>query len=81
MTSTGTLKSHQYPYLEDDLDYDDEEEMETDYQNAPLGGAGDARMAPLANIQVLLLPPTGDIFDTIYPRSNSGITPEHSHRH
>ena len=40
---------NQYPYLEDDLDYDDEEEMETDYQNAPLGGAGDARMAPLAN--------------------------------
>ena len=40
---------NQYPYLEDDLDYDDEEEMETDYQNAPPGGAGDARMAPLAN--------------------------------
>ena len=39
----------QYPYPEDDLDYDDEEEMETDYQNAPLGGAGDASMAPLTN--------------------------------
>ena len=39
----------QYPYPEDDLDYDDEEEMETDYQNAPPGGAGDARMAPPAN--------------------------------
>ena len=36
---------NQYPYPEDDLDYDDEEEMETDYQNAPLGGAGDTRMA------------------------------------
>ena len=40
---------HQYPYLEDDLDYDDEEEMETDYQNASPGGAGDAHMAPPAN--------------------------------
>ena len=40
---------HQYAYPEDDLDYDDEEEMETDYQNALPGGAGDARMAPLAN--------------------------------
>ena len=40
---------NQYPYLEDDLDYDDEEEMETDYQNAPLGGTGDACMASLAN--------------------------------
>ena len=39
----------QYPYPEDDLDYDDEEEMETDYQNALPGGAGDARMAPPAN--------------------------------
>ena len=39
---------NQYPYPEDDLDYDDEE-METDCQNAPPGGAGDARMAPLAN--------------------------------
>ena len=40
---------NQYPYPEDDLDYDEEEEMETDYQNAPLGGAGDAHMAPPAN--------------------------------
>ena len=40
---------NQYPYPEDDLDYDDEEEMETDYQNALPGGAGDARMAPPAN--------------------------------
>ena len=40
---------HQYAYPEDDLDYDDEEEMQTDYQNAPPGGAGDARMAPPAN--------------------------------
>ena len=40
---------NQYPYPEDDLDYDDEEEMETDYQNAPSDGASDARMAPPAN--------------------------------
>ena len=40
---------HQYAYPEDDLDYDDKEEMETDYQNALPGGAGDTRMAPLAN--------------------------------
>ena len=40
---------NQYPYPEDNLDYDDEEEMETDCQNAPPGGAGDARMAPLAD--------------------------------
>ena len=40
---------NQYPYPDDDLDYDDEEEMETDYQNAPLGGAGDARVATLAS--------------------------------
>ena len=42
---------NQYPYPEDDLDYDDEEEMETDYQNTPPGGAGDARMAPPANVR------------------------------
>ena len=40
---------NQYPYPDDDLDYDDEEEMETDYQNAPLGGASDARVATLAS--------------------------------
>ena len=40
---------NQYPYPEDDLDYDDEEEMETDYQNAPPGGSGDARVAPPAS--------------------------------
>ena len=40
---------NQYPYPDDDLDYDDEEEMETDYQNAPPGGAGDARVAPPAS--------------------------------
>ena len=40
---------NQYPYLEDDLDYDDEEEMETDCQNALPCGAGDARMAPPAD--------------------------------
>ena len=40
---------NQYPYLEDDLDYDDEEEMETDYQNTLLGGAGDTRVAPPAS--------------------------------
>ena len=34
---------NQYPYPDDDLDYEDEEEMETDYQNAPPGGAGEAR--------------------------------------
>ena len=39
----------QYPYPEDDLDYDEEEEMETDYQNTPPGGTGDAGMAPPAN--------------------------------
>ena len=36
---------NQYPYPDDDLDYDDEEEMETDYQNAPPGGAGDTHVA------------------------------------
>ena len=36
---------NQYPYPDDDLDYDDEEEMETDYQNAPPGGASDAHVA------------------------------------
>ena len=40
---------NQYPYPEDDLDYGDEEEMETDYQNALPGGTGDAHMAPPAN--------------------------------
>ena len=40
---------NQYPYPDDDLDYDDEEEMETDYQNAPPGGAGDARVATPAS--------------------------------
>ena len=40
---------HQYAYPEDDLDYDDEEEMETEYQNAPPGGTGDTCMAPPAN--------------------------------
>ena len=40
---------NQYPYPDDDLDYDDDEEMETDYQNAPPGGAGDARVATLAS--------------------------------
>ena len=38
---------NQYPYPDDDLDYD--EEMETDYQNAPPGGAGDARVATPAS--------------------------------
>ena len=40
---------NQYPYPDDDLDYDDEEEMETDYQNAPPGGTGDAHVATLAS--------------------------------
>ena len=40
---------NQYPYPDDDLDYDDEEEMETDYQNAPPGGASDARVATPAS--------------------------------
>ena len=40
---------NQYPYPDDDLDYDDEEEMETDYQNAPPGGACDARVATPAS--------------------------------
>ena len=39
----------QYPYPDDDLDYDDEEEMETDYQNAPPGGTGDAHVATPAS--------------------------------
>ena len=38
-----------YPYPDDDLDYEDEEEMETDYQNAPPGGAGDACVATPAS--------------------------------
>ena len=40
---------NQYPYPDDNLDYDDDEEMETDYQNAPPGGAGDARVATPAS--------------------------------
>ena len=40
---------NQYPYPNDDLDYDDDEEMETDYQNAPPGGAGDAHVATPAS--------------------------------
>ena len=40
---------NQYPYPEDNLDYEDEEEMETDYQNAPPGVAGDARVATPAS--------------------------------
>ena len=40
---------NQYPYPDDDLDYDDDEEMETDYQNAPLGGTSDARVATPAS--------------------------------
>ena len=40
---------NQYPYPDDDLDYDDEEEMETDYQNAPSGGTGDTHVATLAS--------------------------------
>ena len=42
----------QYPFQEgDDLDDDDEEEMEVKSQ--PLGGAGDASMAPLSNTQCI----------------------------
>ena len=40
---------NKYPYPDDNLDYDDEEEMETDYQNAPPGGTSDTRVAPLAS--------------------------------
>ena len=40
---------NQYPYPDDDLDYDNDEEMETDYQNAPPGGTGDAGVATLAS--------------------------------
>ena len=72
---------NQYPYPDDDLDYDDEEEMETDYQNAPPGGASDARVATPASAGCHCYPPTGNIFNANDPRSNSGITPEHSHRH
>ena len=40
----------QYQYQDgDDLDYDDEEEMETDYQSVLPGGASDATMGPLTN--------------------------------
>ena len=39
---------NQYPYPDDNLDYE-EEEMETDYQNAPSGGTGDARVATPAS--------------------------------
>ena len=40
---------NQYHYPDGDLDYDDDEEMETDYQNAPPGGTGDARVATPAS--------------------------------
>ena len=40
---------NQYPYPDDDLDYHDDEEMETDYQNAPPGGASDTHVATLAS--------------------------------
>ena len=40
---------NQYPYPDDDLDYEDEEEMETDYQNAPPGGASDTHVATSAS--------------------------------
>ena len=40
---------NQYPYPDDDLDYEDEEEMETDYQNAPPGGTSDAHVATPAS--------------------------------
>ena len=40
---------NQYPYPDDDLDYDNDEEMETDYQNTPPSGTGDARVATLAS--------------------------------
>ena len=81
MTSTRDPRFHQYPYPEDDLDYDDEEEMDTDYQNAPPGGAGDARMAPPANTRRHCFHPLATYSIQSVPRSNSGITPEHSHRH
>ena len=42
---------NQYPYPDDDLDYEDEEEMETDYQNAPPGGAGDTCVATPASAE------------------------------
>ena len=40
---------NQYPYPDDDLDYDDDEEMETDYQSAPPGGTSDAHVAAPAS--------------------------------
>ena len=40
---------NQYPYPDDGLDYDDDEEMEMDYQNAPPGGAGDTHVATPAS--------------------------------
>ena len=42
---------NQYPCPDDDLDYDDDEEMETDYQNVPLGGTGDAHVATPASAE------------------------------
>ena len=42
---------NQYPYPDDNLDYEDEEEMETEYQNAPPGGASDARVVTPASAE------------------------------
>ena len=72
---------HQYPYPEDDLDYDDEEEMETDYQNALPGGAGDARMAPPANVRSRCYRPLVTYSIQSTQSQTPGITPEHSHRY
>ena len=72
---------NQYPYPEDDLHYDDEEEMETDYQNALLGGAGDARMAPPANTRHRCYRPPATYSMQTTQGQTLGSPPEHSHRH
>ena len=68
----------QYPFQEgDDLDDDEEEEMEV--KGRPSGGAGDASMAPPTNThRVYQCLPATYSFETA---SNSGLTPEHTHRH
>ena len=66
-------KFSQYPFQEgEDLD-DNNEEMEV--ESRPLGGAGDAPMAPPA----LLPMPTSYVLLPV--RSNSGLAPKYSHRH
>ena len=72
---------NQYPYPDDDLDYDDEEEMETDYQNAPPGGAGDTRVATPASAGHRCYRPPATYSMQTSQGQTSGSAPEHSHRH